>query len=143
MTDPTMALMNYLSKLGLQIEDDLVRKGIRVLIQSVIEAEVTQRIGAERYERSPERVTQRNGYRERAYATRVGEVTLQVPKLREGCYFPSFLEPRRKAEKALAGGGAECLRGGDEYPLGGSPVAVLGSHRHRQEPGQPHLQRLG
>ena len=101
MTDPTMALMDYLSKFGLQIEDDVVREGVRVLIQSVIEAEVTQRIGAKRYERTPERVTQRNGYRERAYATRVGEVTLQVPKLREGCYFRSFLEPRRKAEKAL------------------------------------------
>ena len=71
-----MALVNYLSKFGLQIEDDLVRERIRVLIQSVIEAEVTQRIGTERYERSPERVTQRNGYRERTCATRVGEVTL-------------------------------------------------------------------
>jgi len=101
MTDPTMALMDYLSKFGLQIDEDFVREGIRVLIQSVIEVEVTQRINAERYERSPERVTQRNGYRERPYATRVGELTLQVPKLREGSYFPSFLEPRRKAEKAL------------------------------------------
>ena len=78
-----------------------MREGIRVLIQSVIEMEVTQRIDAERYERSSERVTQRNGYRERRYETRVGELTLQVPKLREGSYFPSFLEPRRKAEKAL------------------------------------------
>lgn len=101
MTDPTMALMEYLGKFGLEIESDFVREGIRVLIQSVIEAEVTQRIGAERYERSPERVTQRNGYRERPYETRVGELTLRVPKLREGNYFPSFLEPRRMAEKAL------------------------------------------
>lgn len=101
MTDPTMALMDYLGKFGLQIDDNFLREGIRVLIQAVIEAEVAQRIGAERYERSPERVTQRNGYRERPYETRVGELTLQVPKLREGSYFPSFLEPRRKAEKAL------------------------------------------
>lgn len=101
MTDPTMALMEYLSKFGLRIDDDFLREGIRILIQAVIEAEVTQRIGAERYERSPERVAQRNGYRERPYETRVGELTLQVPKLREGSYFPSFLEPRRKAEKAL------------------------------------------
>jgi transposase-like protein len=96
-----MALMEYLSKFGLQTEDDLVREGIRVLIRAVIEAEVRQRIGAERYERTPERVTQRNGYRERPYETRVGELSLRVPKLREGSYFPSFLEPRRKAEKAL------------------------------------------
>ena len=101
MTDPTMALLAYLSKFGLQLDDDLIREGVRAVIQAVIEAEVTQRIGAKPYERSPERVTQRNGYRERPYATRVGEVTLQIPKLREGSYFPSFLEPRRRAEKAL------------------------------------------
>lgn len=101
MTDPTMALLEYLGKFGLQLDSDFLREGIRVLIQSLIEAEVTQRIGAKPYERSPERITQRNGYRERPYETRVGELTLQVPKLREGCYFPSFLEPRRKAEKAL------------------------------------------
>jgi len=96
-----MALMDYLGKFGLRLDSDFVRDGVRLLIQSLIEAEVTQRIGAKPYERSAERVTQRNGYRERAYDTRVGELTLQVPKLREGSYFPSFLEPRRKAEKAL------------------------------------------
>jgi transposase-like protein len=101
MTDTTMALMELLGKFGLELDSDLVREGVRVLIQSVIEAEVVQRIGAERYERNAERVTQRNGYRERPYDTRVGELTLQVPKLREGSYLPSFLEPRRKAEKAL------------------------------------------
>jgi len=96
-----MALMEHLSKFGLQIEDDLIREGIRVLIQAVIEAELRKRIGAERYQRTPERVTQRNGYRERPYETRAGELTLQVPKLREGSCFPSFLGPRRKARKAL------------------------------------------
>lgn len=101
MTDATMALMEYLSKFGLQIDSDFVREGLRVLIQSVIETEVRQQIGAQPYERTRERVTQRNGYRERPYETRVGELTLRVPKLREGSYFPSFLEPRRKAEKAL------------------------------------------
>lgn len=101
MTDPTMALLEYLGKFGLQLDDDLIREGVRAVIQAVIEAEVTQRIGAKPYERTTERVTQRNGYRERPYETRVGEVTLLVPKLREGSYFPSFLEPRRRAEKAL------------------------------------------
>jgi len=96
-----MALLEYLGKFGLQLDDDLIREGVRAVIQAVIEAEVTQRIGAKPYERTTERVTQRNGYRERPYETRVGEVTLLVPKLREGSYFPSFLEPRRRAEKAL------------------------------------------
>ncbi|MFH1084570.1 MAG: transposase [Chloroflexota bacterium] len=83
MTDPTMALMEYLGKFGLQLDTDLLREGLRLLIQSLIEAAVTQRIGAKPYERSPERVTQRNGYRERPYETRVGELTLQV------CHLPS------------------------------------------------------
>lgn len=59
-----------------------------------------QQVGAERYERSPHRKTYRNGYRERE-DTRVGTITLRIPKLREGSYFPSMLEPRCRAEKAL------------------------------------------
>ena len=59
------------------------------------------RTGAEYGERSPERVTQRNGYRSRAWDTRVGTMELQIPKLREGSYFPSLLEPRRRSERAL------------------------------------------
>ena len=59
------------------------------------------RIGAEYGERSPERVTQRNGYRSRAWDTRVGTMELHIPKLREGSYFPSLLEPRRRSERAL------------------------------------------
>lgn len=101
MTEPTIALLDYLSKFGFTLEDDLLRAGLQAFIQALIEAEVAKRIGAERYERTAERMTQRNGYRNRALETRVGELSLAVPKLREGSYFPSFLEPRRMAEKAL------------------------------------------
>lgn len=101
MTDPTMALLECLGKFGLKIEDDYVREGARILLQGAIELEVQQRIGAKPYERTPERLTQRNGYRERPYETRVGEITLLVPRLREGSFFPSILEPRRKMEQAL------------------------------------------
>ena len=66
-----------------------------------MDAEVSSRIGAEYGERSPERVTQRNGYRSRAWDTRVGTMELHIPKLREGSYFPSLLEPRRRSERAL------------------------------------------
>ena len=62
---------------------------------------MSSRIGAEYGERSPERVTQRNGYRSRAWDTRVGTMDLHIPKLREGRYFPSLLEPRRRSERAL------------------------------------------
>lgn len=101
MTEVTIALLDYLSKFGFSLEDDLLRAGLQAIIQALIEAEVVKRIGAERYERTAERVTQRNGYRARVLETRVGELTLAMPKLREGSYFPSFLEPRRMAEKAL------------------------------------------
>jgi putative transposase len=63
------------------------------LAHLAIELEAEQRIGAGRYERSPERKGYRDGHRERTWETRVGEIPLQVPKLREGTYFPSFLGP--------------------------------------------------
>src|SRR5690348_16072158 len=64
--------------------------------------EVTQHLHAERHERSSERTGQRNGYRERRWDTRVGTVELRVPRVRDGSYFPALLEPRRRAERALA-----------------------------------------
>ena len=66
-----------------------------------MELEVEQLTGAERGERSAERVTSQNGYRERPWETRVGPINVRIPKLRQGTYFPAFLEPRRTAEKAI------------------------------------------
>src|SRR5436190_1794789 len=66
-----------------------------------MEAEVSELIGAERGERTPERLTHRNGYRSRSWSTRAGELELAIPKLRRGSYFPSFLEPRKRSEQAL------------------------------------------
>src|ERR671919_215272 len=60
-----------------------------------------EEIGAELGERTPDRATHRNGYRARRWDTRAGEIELQIPKLRRGSYFPSFLEPRRRSEQAL------------------------------------------
>jgi transposase-like protein len=62
-----------------------------------------RKIGAERYERSEERATHRNGYRERNWETRVGDVALRIPKLRRGLYYPSFLDPRRSYNTCLGG----------------------------------------
>jgi putative transposase len=87
---------------------DFLREGVQTLAQALMEVEVSARIGAERGQRTPERVTQRNGYRPRDWDTRVGTVELQVPKLRAGSYFPSLLEPRRRAERALAAVVMQC-----------------------------------
>jgi len=80
---------------------DFLKEALNVLVHSLMEAEVAAQIGAERYERNTERTNQRNGYRQREWHTRVGTLDLSIPKLRKGSYFPSLLEPRKRAEKAL------------------------------------------
>jgi len=97
----TMALLKHLRKLGVGDDADFLREALQVLMQALIELEVSEQIGAGLYERNDERTTQRNGYRERGYETRVGELDLRIPKLRQGTYFPSLLEPRKRSEKAL------------------------------------------
>jgi putative transposase len=81
---------------------DFLRELLSWVVQQLMEAEVSELVGAARGERAPEeRLTQRNGYRARPWATRAGELELAIPKLRRGSYFPSFLEPRRRSEQAL------------------------------------------
>ena len=79
-----------------------LRDGMRVLAQALMETKVSQHVGAERYERSADRTGERNGYRQRPWDTRVGSIDLRVPRVRDGSYFPALLEPRRRAERALA-----------------------------------------
>ena len=96
-----MALLELLRKAELDGDADFLREGVRVLSQALLELEVTQHVGAERHERTPERTGQRNGYRERQWDTRVGTIELQVPRVRDGGFYPSLLEPRKRAERAL------------------------------------------
>jgi len=98
-TDISIALEELLDKTGADV--DFLREAVRALVQELMEIEVTRQIGAARHERTPERKTHRNGYRHRSWDTRVGTIDLHIPKLRRGSYFPSWLEPRRRAEKAL------------------------------------------
>jgi transposase-like protein len=97
----SMALAELVRKAEQQGDVDFLREGVRVLSQALMEVEVSQHLGAERHERSAERTGQRNGYREREWDTRVGTIGLQVPRVRQGGYFPSLLEPRKRAEQAL------------------------------------------
>jgi putative transposase len=96
-----MALLELLRKAELEQDADFLREGVRVLSQALLELEVTQHVGAERHERTAERTGQRNGYRERTWDTRVGSLELQVPRVRDGSFYPSLLEPRKRAERAL------------------------------------------
>jgi transposase-like protein len=80
---------------------DLLREMIAFIASRMMELEVEGLTGAGHGERSPTRINQRNGYRERMWETRAGAVPLEIPKLRKGSYFPAFLEPRRASEKAL------------------------------------------
>lgn len=105
MVSDSMNLMDLIRKADDGNTDtDFLREGIRVLAQALMEADVTTHVGATHGERNPDaRSTQRNGYRARRWDTRMGTVDLAIPKLRQGSYFPDFLlEPRRRAEKALA-----------------------------------------
>ena len=77
---------------------DLVRDSVRIVMQELIEAEASERIGAGRYERTEDRVTERNGSRERLLSTKGGDVELRIPKLRKGSFFPVILEPRRRID---------------------------------------------
>src|SRR5438874_7525759 len=80
---------------------DVIRESVRAVAQELMQAEVSELIGAQHGERSEDRATHRNGYRARRWDTRAGEVELQIPKIRQGSYFPSFLQPRKRSEQAL------------------------------------------
>jgi transposase-like protein len=96
-----MALAELLRKADADPGLDVLREGLRVLAQALMEVEVEQHLGAERHERPPERSGRRNGYRDRAWDTRVGTLDPRVPGVRDGSSFPSLLEPRTRAERAL------------------------------------------
>jgi transposase-like protein len=98
MTDDRMALVGLVQKAG---DGDLLRTIAEAVLQLLMEADVEGLIGAGRHERSPDRLNYRNGYRDRSLDTRLGSLQLRVPKLRQGSYFPPFLEPRKMTEKAL------------------------------------------
>jgi putative transposase len=97
MTTPEVVAKTLIAEHG-----DFLREAVAVVAAELMEAEISAQIGAARSERNPDRATHRNGYRERLWETRVGEIELAVPRKRSGeAYFPSFLEPRRPCEQAI------------------------------------------
>jgi putative transposase len=98
MTEERLPLAELLAKSG---DADFLRAVAEAVLQLLMEADVEGLIGAGRYERSGERLNWRNGFRERTLDTRLGPMQLRIPKLRQGSYFPPFLEPRKTSERAL------------------------------------------
>ena len=99
MTKPSMALSELIEK---GADGDFLRQMVQYVAQRLMDMDVEGLCGAGYGERTPERANSRNGFRDRVWETRTGAVDLRIPKLRQGSYFPGFLEPRRTAEKALA-----------------------------------------
>src|SRR5436190_897675 len=95
------ALCELLDALRAGGDLDLVRSGLQLVLQALIELEATQAIGAAPYERRPERTTHRNGHRARLLSTKAGDLEVRIPKLRQGAFFPALLEPRRRIDRAL------------------------------------------
>jgi putative transposase len=80
---------------------DVIREGLALVSQALIDAEATEVIGADRYQRTQTRPAHRNGSRPRLLSTKAGDVQLRIPKLREGSFFPALLAPRRRIDRAL------------------------------------------
>src|SRR4051812_49157871 len=97
-----MTIEEVVRKVLLDEHADVIREAVKAVTAEMMELEVSELIGAGRGERRPEdRATHRNGYRPRRWDRRAGEIELQIPKIRQGSYFPSFLEPRKRGEQAL------------------------------------------
>ena len=97
-----MTIEEVVRKVLLDEHADVICEAVKAIAAEMMEVEVSELIGAQRGERRPgDRATHRNGYRGRRWDSRAGELELQIPKLRQGSYFPSFLEPRKRSEQAL------------------------------------------
>jgi transposase-like protein len=102
MASDRIALLSRLEQAANADEPDVLREALRWAIEELMEADVTERLGAAPYERTAERTGLRNGHRLRPLESRLGTIELAIPKLRSGSYFPDWLlEPRRRAERAL------------------------------------------
>ena len=102
---------------------ELARHGL----QQLIELELAAFLGADWHERSEERLGYRNGYRPRTLTTQVGDLALQIPKLRAGSFLPTILEPRRRVDQALYAVIMEAYIGGVSTRKVDALVAALGS----------------
>ena len=137
MTEERLVLAELLEKAG---ESDFLRAVAEAVLQLLMETDVEGLIGAGRYERSGERTTWRNGYRDRSLDTRLGALQLRIPKLRQGSYFPPFLEARKSSEKALIAVIQEAWIGGVSTRRVDDLVQAMGAVRDQQVAGLQAVQ---
>lgn len=143
MANPRMDVATFVGKLLEEEDVDLLREGVRVLVQTLMETEVSSQIGAAPSERSGSRSAYRNGCRTRTWDTRVGTIELKIPKVTAGSYFPSLLEPRRRAEKALHAVICEAYVKGISTRKVDDLVRALGMDGHLEVGGLRDLQGPG
>ena len=119
-----------------------MREGVALVLREVMEMEVSRLAGGDRYERSEDRASYRNGYRSRRFDTRVGTLELEIPKLRSGqSYLPSFLEARKRSEQALLSVVMEAYVNGVSTRKVERLADQLGVEGILKIDGQPHLCR--
>jgi putative transposase len=95
------ALLDLVEVLKACDDGELMRKMLTTMLQALIEAEATAHIGAAPHERTDSRTTQRNGTRDKLVTTAAGDLTVHIPKVRTGSFFPALLAPRRRIDVAL------------------------------------------
>ena len=95
------ALLELVEQMRTAEPNELMRRMLGVILQELVDAEATAHIGAELHERSEDRTTQRNGTRDKFVTTTAGDLTIKIPKVRTGSFFPALLNPRRRIDVAL------------------------------------------
>ncbi|MCW2601290.1 MAG: transposase [Frankiales bacterium] len=95
------ALLELVEQMRSAEPNEFMRRMLGVILQELVDAEATAHIGAELHERSEDRTTQRNGTRDKLVTTTAGDLTVKIPKVRTGSFFPALLNPRRRIDVAL------------------------------------------
>ena len=127
MPNPHTAAVDLSSLLDGSSAGELIPEMVRNGLQQLIQLELAAFLGADWHERTEERLGLRNGYRTRTLTTQVGDIALQIPKLRAGSFLPSILEPRRRVDQALYGVIMEAYIGGVSTRKVDALVSALGS----------------
>ena len=141
MAETSLSLDELVRKLMGDEHADVLRESLAWFVGELMVVEVATRIGADLHEKRAERTTHRNGYRERLWQTRAGEIELAIPRLRAGSYFPSFPRAAQPLGEGPGRGHPGGLRERRLDAQGRPPRLPARPQRHQQERRQPPLRR--